>query len=422
MLDFQATRWLIDKRGAEAGRQQPPDHRSRPASSRPPTATSTSPSPARRSGSASAALDRPRGSPRPSRLRQRGAALEEPRRARDARSTRRSRSQPSQTWIDRFNEAGVPCGPINAIDEVFADPQVRHLGIAQSVTSGKLGDITLVGQPVRLSDTPSALVAPPPENGEHTDEILAEFGLRPRRDRKHSAATAPCDRRPSGAGAGCRLASPRSVPVTRGRDVGQSQRAGRLVQRRVHAGARGAHPVPRHELGLWRRLLRHDAQLRPPAVQGEGACRAAVPLAQIPAHRPGLRAAAHGRAHRGAVRAQPPSPRARRRLLGRAAHQPRRQGGAGRQPRSSRAEHRARMRAAAARPAGEAVPGGHPRRRAVAPARAAGFAHPAGEDPQLPQPRRREPGGAVASTPRPGRCSSTSTATSARAWARTSSW
>jgi len=85
-------------------------------------------------------------------------------------------SQPSQVWIDRFNEAGVPCGPINAIDEVFADPQVRHLGIAQSVTSPKLGDITLVGQPVRLSDTPSALVAPPPENGEHTDEILSEFG------------------------------------------------------------------------------------------------------------------------------------------------------------------------------------------------------------------------------------------------------
>jgi crotonobetainyl-CoA:carnitine CoA-transferase CaiB-like acyl-CoA transferase len=85
-------------------------------------------------------------------------------------------SQPSQAWIDRFNEAGVPCGPINAIDEVFADPQVQHLGIAQSVKSPKLGEITLVGQPVRLSETPSGLVAPPPENGEHTDEILAEFG------------------------------------------------------------------------------------------------------------------------------------------------------------------------------------------------------------------------------------------------------
>src|ERR1043165_851524 len=48
------------------------------------------------------------------------------------------------------------------------------------------------------------------------------------------------------------------------------QRARRLVQRRIHAGARGAHSVPRFELGLWRRLLRHDAHLRPPALQGEG--------------------------------------------------------------------------------------------------------------------------------------------------------
>jgi crotonobetainyl-CoA:carnitine CoA-transferase CaiB-like acyl-CoA transferase len=86
-------------------------------------------------------------------------------------------SEPSRVWIDRFNEAGVPCGPINAIDQVFADPQVRHLGIAQSVTSPKLGEITLVGQPVNLSATPSALVAPPPENGEHTEEILLESGF-----------------------------------------------------------------------------------------------------------------------------------------------------------------------------------------------------------------------------------------------------
>jgi crotonobetainyl-CoA:carnitine CoA-transferase CaiB-like acyl-CoA transferase len=87
------------------------------------------------------------------------------------------RGETSRTWIDRFNEAGVPCGPINSIDQVFADPQVQHLGIAQSVTSPALGEIKLVGQPVTLSDTPSSLRLPPPECGEHTDEILIEFGF-----------------------------------------------------------------------------------------------------------------------------------------------------------------------------------------------------------------------------------------------------
>ena len=78
--------------------------------------------------------------------------------------------------ISLLNEAGIPCGPIYSIDQTFADPQVRHLGIAQSVKSAALGDITLVGQPVVLSRTPNRLVRGAPEYGEHTDEILAEFG------------------------------------------------------------------------------------------------------------------------------------------------------------------------------------------------------------------------------------------------------
>jgi formyl-CoA transferase len=88
----------------------------------------------------------------------------------------RLRSADTRTWIARFNEAGVPSGPINPIDQVFADPQVRHLGIAQAVASPALGEIELVGQPVVLSDTPSTLRVAPPELGEQTDEILAEFG------------------------------------------------------------------------------------------------------------------------------------------------------------------------------------------------------------------------------------------------------
>ena len=80
------------------------------------------------------------------------------------------------TWVERLNAAGVPCGPILSIDQTFADPQVKHLGIAQTVHSPVLGDITLVGQPVTLSRTPSALVTSAPEAGEHTAAILGELG------------------------------------------------------------------------------------------------------------------------------------------------------------------------------------------------------------------------------------------------------
>ena len=81
------------------------------------------------------------------------------------------------TWIERFNEAGVPAGPINSIDQVFADPQVQHVGMAEKVTSAALGELTLVAQPVKLSGTPSSFKLAPPERGEHSDEVLQEFGF-----------------------------------------------------------------------------------------------------------------------------------------------------------------------------------------------------------------------------------------------------
>ncbi|MAY68411.1 MAG: formyl-CoA transferase [Rhodospirillaceae bacterium] len=89
------------------------------------------------------------------------------------------RTADSATWIDRFNEAGVPCGPINTIDKVFADPQVQHLEMAQSVTSKELGELKLVAQPIKMNKTPSALKVAPPERSEHSDEILQEFGYTP---------------------------------------------------------------------------------------------------------------------------------------------------------------------------------------------------------------------------------------------------
>jgi formyl-CoA transferase len=83
----------------------------------------------------------------------------------------------SAEWVERFNKAGVPCGPIYSIDQVFADPQVQHLGIAQPVKKKDKTTMRLVGQPMALSRTPSRLAAPPPEIGEHTDAVLKEFGF-----------------------------------------------------------------------------------------------------------------------------------------------------------------------------------------------------------------------------------------------------
>ena len=86
----------------------------------------------------------------------------------------------SAQWIERLNAAGVPCGPIYSIDQVFADPQVRHLGIAQKVAGKPKRPLHLVGQPVSLLRTPSRLAARPPKLGEHTDAVLKEFGFKPR--------------------------------------------------------------------------------------------------------------------------------------------------------------------------------------------------------------------------------------------------
>ncbi len=83
----------------------------------------------------------------------------------------------SATWIEQFNSAGVPSGPINRVDQVFSDPQVQHLEMAKMVTSAALGELTLVAQPVKLSGTPSSMKLASPERGEHTDEVLREFGF-----------------------------------------------------------------------------------------------------------------------------------------------------------------------------------------------------------------------------------------------------
>jgi formyl-CoA transferase len=83
----------------------------------------------------------------------------------------------SAEWVDALNKAGVPCGPIYSVDQAFNDAQVKHLGIARGVRNQEQKMIHLVGQPVSLSRTPSNIVAATPLLGEHTDEVLAEFGF-----------------------------------------------------------------------------------------------------------------------------------------------------------------------------------------------------------------------------------------------------
>ena len=83
----------------------------------------------------------------------------------------------AQTLIGTLNAAGVPCGPIYTMDQVFADPQVRHLGLAAAVPDGAGGRRTLVGPPISLSRTPARMRRSQGPPGEHSEEILRDLGL-----------------------------------------------------------------------------------------------------------------------------------------------------------------------------------------------------------------------------------------------------
>jgi crotonobetainyl-CoA:carnitine CoA-transferase CaiB-like acyl-CoA transferase len=76
-----------------------------------------------------------------------------------------------------LNEVGVPCGPVYRMDEVFADPQVQHLGMSQPVEHRALGRLELVRNAARMSGVGSSVRSATPDAGEHADAILAELGL-----------------------------------------------------------------------------------------------------------------------------------------------------------------------------------------------------------------------------------------------------
>ncbi len=174
LLDFQAARWLIDK---DVAGQVGNDH---------PTGVPTSiyPSADGHISIAAAsprawerlcdALGKPEWKEKPewkSRADRRAA-----RTAVNAAIGEVTRQKPSAHWIEVFEEVGVPSGPINAIDQVFADPQVQHLGIAKPVNSPGLGPLNLVASALNFAGMPKAIHSAAPEYNSHTDSILQSLG------------------------------------------------------------------------------------------------------------------------------------------------------------------------------------------------------------------------------------------------------
>ena len=82
-------------------------------------------------------------------------------------------------WVEYLLDHGVPCGPIYSMDQVFADPQVQHLGASAKVNHPTLGELNLLNQGIGLSRTPASFRASSPIKGQHTEEILQELGLSP---------------------------------------------------------------------------------------------------------------------------------------------------------------------------------------------------------------------------------------------------
>jgi crotonobetainyl-CoA:carnitine CoA-transferase CaiB-like acyl-CoA transferase len=78
-------------------------------------------------------------------------------------------------WIRKLAAAGLPVGPINAVDEVFQYPQVLHRGMVQEIEHPTSGRIRLVGIPVKLTESPGAITLPPPLLGQHTAEVLGKL-------------------------------------------------------------------------------------------------------------------------------------------------------------------------------------------------------------------------------------------------------
>ncbi len=178
MLDFQAARWLMDKEVApQAGNNHP--------TSIPTGVFKTSDGHINIASAGQAIWERFCKAIQADELLQDaryadGASRSTHRDALNAAIETYTQGYTSEGLIDLLNQAGVPCGPIYSIDQVFDDPQVKHLGMAQPVSHPEIGDIELVAQPFTLSGHSNALRSATPARGEDTDTVLADLGYSPK--------------------------------------------------------------------------------------------------------------------------------------------------------------------------------------------------------------------------------------------------
>jgi len=177
MLDFQAARWLMDKDVAkQAGNNHPTSiptgvFKTSDGYINIATAGGRTWERCAQAIGAPELVSNPDYATAPARSKNRDAL--------NAEIDKRTATKSTEYWVESLNAAGVPCGPIYSIDQVFADAQVQHLGMAQDVPNAEGRHIRLVGQPFKLSRTPTHMDARPPEFGEQTEEVLTEFGFAP---------------------------------------------------------------------------------------------------------------------------------------------------------------------------------------------------------------------------------------------------
>jgi crotonobetainyl-CoA:carnitine CoA-transferase CaiB-like acyl-CoA transferase len=177
MLDFQASRWLMDKEVAgQAGNDHPMGI--------PTGVFETSDGHINIAASSTRMWDRlcdaigqPEWKAREEWRTQKGRSRD--RVSINATIAEVTRHRPAAYWIETFNAAGIPCGPIYSIDQVFSDPQVQGLDIVQHVHHPHLGVIDIVGSPLNMVGVSKSTRSATPDPGAHTDEILTSIGYTP---------------------------------------------------------------------------------------------------------------------------------------------------------------------------------------------------------------------------------------------------